>query len=790
MNSLFDILVTVNPLLWQRTLERPRMIIALFQKLQLIILDRLNKEFCIASYLMAKQIVRLGRKSGWLFVSLYLKQCSATLQLFRGSDNPVPRVLSVPVSLTGSGLPRIIPTFHRKAILRRDAKADIVIKFYLSVFSINRIIPLAKRVNKKTFSSITTPVKDMNSVQHVVSDLKLCLTDLLFRYIPQVRSYPLEQGMTFEPTWAALPTSKIVQSMLLNRLKHPWSEVRGIKSCFLSLPYELACWMSLVTFTHAKGEQSSQGSLWPKRTRFAFDKNNKVFSGLDLEWFEKCTGPYLPTCTDLGIPPITGRLSCTFPGAGKRRIFAIGNYVNQRLLRPVHDWVMFILRNLETDGTYNQHAPLHRLKGHMKCFSYDLSSATDRWPLLIMFETFQTLFDRSFASAVVNSCLATNIFQVPFVKRKLSSVCFVAGQPLGYYSSWALFSLTHHLLVWLSAERVYPGKKFTSYAVLGDDILIADDRVAPIYASYVERLGVEISYLKSISSTTGCIEFAKKFLVNGMTSDLSPVSCRALCNYFHPYGAYAIHMKYGLKRFSTFCRIGGTGYKALSTLSNISKCSRSVQRKHAMFTRASKLPLDWWFGRGKPLNPYVRGRLVSYLLNQMRPRDLNLAPSKYFEMPGMNDFLEWSLLHRWMKSWLKYLKWYCEVSSNPEVTLYQLLEEAPVVTDSWKVRTVNEKLIRFGRLWKCYDLIGSYGETLNNFVLPPTFDGSPPRHMLLGGHDGRSFLVDAQGLEHPLAHRGVLTYTSSLSKDKTLGVAERQVTVGYYRLVNGLLVVC
>lgn len=777
MTSLFDILITVNSLPWWRTLESPRLIVGILTRIQLIILDRLNKEFCIASYLTAKQIFRLGQKSGWLFASLYLKQCSATLQLFRGSDNPVPRQLSVPVALTGSGLPRIIPSFHRRAILRRDAKADVVIKFYLSVFSLNRIIPIAKKVNKSTFNSITTPVKDMDSVHQVASELKLCLVDLFNRYVPRVRTFPLNQGMTFEPTWKALPTTKIVHSVLYNRLKVPYETAKRIKSCFLSLPYELACWASLVEFTHARGEQWSQGTLWPHRTRFAFDKNNKIFSGTDLEWFERCTGPFLPTCKDLGIPSVTGRLSCTFPGAGKRRIFAIGNYVNQRLLRPVHDWIMLILRNLETDGTFNQHAPLHRLKGKLKCFSYDLSSATDRWPLLIMFETFQTLFDRSFASAVVNSCLATNIFQVPFVKRKHAAVCFVAGQPLGYYSSWALFSLTHHLIVWLSAERVYPGRRFTSYAVLGDDVLIADDRVAPIYASYVERLGVEISYLKSISSTSGCVEFAKKFLVNGMMEDLSPISCRALCNYFHPYGAFAIHNKYGLKRFSTFCRIGGSGYKSLSRLSNISTASKAIRRKHAMFTRSSGLPLDWWLGRCKPLNPYVRGRLVSYLLRELRPTDLNLAPSKYFEMPGMSDFLEWSLLHRWMKQWLRYLKWYCEVSVNPEVTLYQLLEEAPVVTDSWQVRPINVSLVRFGRLWKCYDMVDNLGETLNSLVLPAHFPSCPSRLMLLGGLAGTSFLVDAQGLEQPLAHRGVLRYTSSLSNDKTLGVADRKSVV-------------
>ena len=81
------------------------------------LLDGLTKEVSIASYLVAKQILTLGRRSGWLFVSLYLKQCAVALMVYRGSDAPTRRSeLSVPVRLTRSGLPYLIPSFHRRAI--------------------------------------------------------------------------------------------------------------------------------------------------------------------------------------------------------------------------------------------------------------------------------------------------------------------------------------------------------------------------------------------------------------------------------------------------------------------------------------------------------------------------------------------------------------------------------------------------------------------------------------------------------------------------------------------------
>jgi len=63
----------------------------------------------------------------------------------------------------------------------------------------------------------------------------------------------------------------------------------------------------------------------------------------------------------------------------------------------------------------DQTAPLIRLVPSKTCFSYDLKSATDGWPLVFLFERLALLFDRSFASSVVNTTLGTNVFEVPFV---------------------------------------------------------------------------------------------------------------------------------------------------------------------------------------------------------------------------------------------------------------------------------------------------------------------------------------------------------------------------------------
>jgi len=52
---------------------------------------------------------------------------------------------------------------------------------------------------------------------------------------------------------------------------------------------------------------------------------------------------------------------------------------------------------------------------------------------------------------------------------------------------------------------------FSLYAVLGDDIVIADRAVATQYLKIMEELGVGINLSKSLMSNSKTIEFAKKF---------------------------------------------------------------------------------------------------------------------------------------------------------------------------------------------------------------------------------------------------------------------------------------
>lgn len=70
------------------------------------------------------------------------------------------------------------------------------------------------------------------------------------------------------------------------------------------------------------------------------------------------------------------------------------------------------------------------------------------------------------------------------------------------------------------AEKVYPGRNFDRYAILGDDICIAFSKVASVYHQVVTDLGVDISIKKSLVSDSGGAEFSKRFRCHNWSVDL------------------------------------------------------------------------------------------------------------------------------------------------------------------------------------------------------------------------------------------------------------------------------
>jgi hypothetical protein len=115
------------------------------------------------------------------------------------------------------------------------------------------------------------------------------------------------------------------------------------------------------------------------------------------------------------------------------------------------------------------------------------------------------------------------------------------------------------VIVWIAALRATPGRVFRDYAILGDDIVIADSKVAQEYKKIMQDLEVTISTEKSLVSRTGAMEFAKRFISDYGTMDLSPVSFRMLNLTSGPTAAYIFQaLKVSLR---TSYRLRGASYR-------------------------------------------------------------------------------------------------------------------------------------------------------------------------------------------------------------------------------------
>jgi hypothetical protein len=213
----------------------------------------------------------------------------------------------------------------------------------------------------------------------------------------------------------------------------------------------------------------------------------------------------------------------------------------QWLMKPLHTAIFELLAQIPQDGTFDQLRPVksmmrRRWAKAQGMWSYDLSAATDRLPIVIQ-KVLLSPFLTSWGAEVWASLLIGRPYYFAGLSNKSSKglpamdgrdLYYSRGQPMGALSSWAMLAFTHHALVqWAAARSVCKDKPewFADYAVLGDDIVIGDKAVAREYLAIMDSLGVQISIHKSlVSARRPVCEFAKRFF--SKTEDLSGVPWR------------------------------------------------------------------------------------------------------------------------------------------------------------------------------------------------------------------------------------------------------------------------
>lgn len=418
------------------------------------------------------RIWRLWTTNGPTFVCQYTKECTRIVQAFI-SGNPV-LVTQYPISIKG-GLPGIIPGPIRSRLRDGDL---VTSRAVLSVFSVYRVINIPGVLKLSTITDLfegQSPTLLEHEVTIGLGELNGFKKPLL---------HPIR--LLFLGT--ACPNNSI--SML-----GIWKDIWAWKNSHL--------WDQLVKYCQlAPGGENFLSLI----TR-------------EIEYLS--TGCYKSD----GKPLILGKLSEKVEAAGKIRVFAITDSITQSLFKPLSDSIFKILDSLPMDGTFDQDRPVRYLRALFNSedketfYSYDLSAATDRLPILLQHQVLTRLIGKDMSDCWVKILTDRNWYHNGKPYR------YSVGQPMGALSSWAMLALTHHVLVRIAANRV-GFTNFTKYAILGDDVVIVSEIVARSYHTLLtQTLGVKINLSKSLISKHS-FEFAKRLVTS--RGEVSPVGAKNL----------------------------------------------------------------------------------------------------------------------------------------------------------------------------------------------------------------------------------------------------------------------
>jgi len=209
----------------------------------------------------------------------------------------------------------------------------------------------------------------------------------------------------------------------------------------------------------------------------------------------------------ISVPPeseeYAGTVYSRVQSDGKVRYFYSPPVWMQFLLRPWAKKLFRALKGIKEDCTFDQEKGVEActkwLSEGRKVWSFDLSSATDRFPLCVSTSFLSEAYRNNNWQSWVRTFLICSQMPVRFrsIDGTVSSIVWRCGQPLGTIASFPVFALTHHWII-RSLARIF--RRPLEYRILGDDIIIADYGLAGLYQETMEKLGVGISLEKSIAS--------------------------------------------------------------------------------------------------------------------------------------------------------------------------------------------------------------------------------------------------------------------------------------------------
>jgi len=221
----------------------------------------------------------------------------------------------------------------------------------------------------------------------------------------------------------------------------------------------------------------------------------------------------------LANDPNVGKISFQQEGGCKARVVCQPSIWLQAYLRPLADFLLKVISMIELEQTRNplvsgfsvlrdqvNGAELMSkwMREDKAIFSFDLSSATDRFPRSLQLAVLEGLGLKEWTKAIED--VAKSTFLCKEAARinpsgKPEEWSYTVGQPMGTSCSMPLFHLTHYMLLDVLAHNCQSPPN--SFAVLGDDVIICDKKLAERYSSLIKELGLDISSSKSYITTPG-----------------------------------------------------------------------------------------------------------------------------------------------------------------------------------------------------------------------------------------------------------------------------------------------
>lgn len=216
-----------------------------------------------------------------------------------------------------------------------------------------------------------------------------------------------------------------------------------------------------------------------------------------------------------------GKISVIQEPGFKARFIANPCMIYQIVLHPLGDVIFDLIRRLPWDCTHDQQAGTtwvsEQIRNGSVCHSVDLSDATNNFPFEIQKKVLEWL-DIEDCDPYIKlfELVSKGLWYVPLHLRTYlpkSRITWTNGQPLGLYPSFAVFALTHGLIL-RSFEMKY--NVSNTFRVLGDDVVISNEDIYKEYISLLRLLQVPVSESKSISSRY-IAEFAGSIIGSNFT---------------------------------------------------------------------------------------------------------------------------------------------------------------------------------------------------------------------------------------------------------------------------------